>query len=316
MSELTHEELTRLLDYDPETGVFRWKVDRRGGVGGIKAGDVAGSKENSGNRIRINGKSYYSRYLVWFYFHKEFPRNNLFVKNGDQFDDRIENIGMLPDKPKELTHEYLKECIDYNPKTGDFKWKIGHGGCSYGEEAFCISNVGNNYIILRTRISGKLHSTLRLIVFWMTGYMPSEKRVVMPIDNNVLNLKWSNIKVGGRAKVRIKARTYGNCATKGVSFSKKAKKYQAFITVNGKKKYLGFFPTEAKAHAAYMKAARKYYGELANDGYQHAMYEMEYEGVEQPFVSDLDEDIQVAVQEVDAILDGKIEPVIHHADDF
>ena len=44
MTELTHEELTRLLDYDPETGVFRWRV---GNGSGVKSGDVAGSRNNS-----------------------------------------------------------------------------------------------------------------------------------------------------------------------------------------------------------------------------------------------------------------------------
>ena len=303
MSELTHEELTRLLDYDPETGVFRWKIS----VGTKKIGDVAGCKGGKGNRIMINGKTYHSRHLAWLYFHKEWPRNNLFVKNRDKFDDGIKNIGMLPDKPKELTHEYLKECIDYNPKTGDFKWKITEGAGFYGDSAFCVRHRCDNCILLTTQILRKQYQTSRLIVFWMTGYMPSEKRLVMPIDNNVLNLKWDNIKVGSLGDAMRKARTYGNCASKGVSYHKLIGKYQSHIRINGKRKYLGTFPTEAEAHAAHMKAARKHYGELANDGYQHAMYEMEYEEVERPV-----EPVPVPVP----VIDGKIEPVIQHSDDF
>ena len=72
MTELTHEELTRLLDYDPETGVFRWRVDMRG----IKAGSVAGCRTNRGKQIYINGASPMSRRLAWFYVRGEMPRRN------------------------------------------------------------------------------------------------------------------------------------------------------------------------------------------------------------------------------------------------
>lgn len=306
MTELTHEELTRLLDYDPETGVFRWRVDR---TGGVKAGSIAGARAHRGNQITVNSTKRASRSLAWFYVYGEMPRNNLFVKNGDPYDDRIDNIGMLPDKPKELTHEYLKQCIDYNPETGDFKWKINARSAVYGNDAFCILIEGNDDIILKTGILGKVYTTNRLIVFWMTGYMPSPKRVVMPIDNNVLNLKWSNIKVGNRSEQRMKGRNRGILASKGVSFHKRDKKYQSRISINGKEKHLGSFKTEAEAHAAYMKAARKHFGELANDGYNHAMYEIEYEAVErEPVAEELVESMEQAVD----IADGKLEPAVVH----
>ena len=310
MTELTHEELTRLLDYDPETGVFRWRVNRPGGG---KSGIITGAKQMRGKQITLNGTKYYSRRLAWFYIYGEMPRNNLFVKNGDPHDDRIDNIGMLPDKPKELTHEYLKQCIDYNTETGEFKWNISGNGVACGDDAFCIEGLVNNYIYLTTTILGKKYMTTRLIVFWMTGYMPSPKRIVMPIDNSVLNLRWSNIKVGNRSEAQMKMRNIGNLASKGVYFHKRHNKYSARIQINGKQKHIGYYPTEAEAREAYMKAARKHFGELANDGYNHAMYEMEYEAVEREPVSD--ELVESMEQAVD-IADGKLEPAVVHEVDF
>ena len=304
MTELTHEELTRLLDYDPETGVFRWGVDGR-----RKAGSIACHKGSSGNRITVNGNEHKSRRLAWFYVYGEIPRNNLFVKNGNKYDDRIANLGMVPNKPKDLTHEYLKQCIDYNPETGEFKWKITQSPNKYGYDAFFIKIEGNNYISLKTQILGKQYATNRLIVFWMTGYMPSPNRIVMNIDNNALNLKWSNIKVGSQSDANIKRRNIGMIASKGVCFSNGHNKYKAEIRINGKPKFLGYYLTEAEAAEAYMKAARKHFGELANDGYQHAMYEMEYEAVErEPVADELVESMEQAV----AIAERKPTPAVVH----
>ena len=311
MTELTHEELTRLLDYDPETGVFRWRVDMRSG--GVKSGSIAGCRERGGNSIKFKGTAYQSRRLAWFYIYGEMPCNNLFVKNGDPHDDRIDNIGILPDKPKELTHEYLKRCIDYNPETGEFKWKINARSAVYGNDAFSINTEGDNRIRLKTTILGKAYATNRLIVFWMTGYMTSPKRVVMTIDNNAINLKWINIRVGSNGEAQMKRRNAGALAYKGVTFYKKCHKYCSQIQINGKKKHIGYFKTEAEAHAAYMKAARKHFGELANDGYQHAMYEMEYETVEREPVAD--ELVESMEQTVD-IAEGKLEPAVVHEVDF
>lgn len=307
MSELTHEELTRLLDYDPETGVFRWKVYRGPRA---KAGDVAGCKGEKGWMIRILGGSYFSRRLAYFFVTKKMPDGSLFVKNGDKYDDRIENIGLKPKELKELTQELLMSRINYNPSEGTFQWRTSYARSVIGENAFCIKNDGGNSLSLQTKLFGQKYMTLHLVVMYMTGYMPSKDRVVITVDNNVLNLKWDNIKVTNFSSAMVRRRNFGKSPLKGVYFSGgKKKPYTAAIRINGKQIRLGTFPTEAEAHAAYMKAARKHYGALANDGYQHAMYEMEYEEVVRPVEP-------VPVPEPEPVVEEKIEPVIQHSDDF
>lgn len=190
MTELTHAELTRLLDYDPETGVFRWRVDRGAGV---KAGDIAGWRGRYGNQLSLSGKVYSSRRIAWFYVNNEIPTQDLFVKNGDCNDDRINNIGVLPKQPKELTQEYLRQCIDYNPENGEFKWKITQGTNLYGHDAFCLHITKLGKKSCRTTILKKSHSTNRLIFYWMMGYMPSPDKNIIPIDKNLMNKKWENI---------------------------------------------------------------------------------------------------------------------------
>jgi len=51
---------------------------------------------------------------------------------------------------------------------------------------------------------------------------------------------------------------------KGVSWSKKARKWEAYITVDKKRKYLGLFDRLYQAAEKYNTAAKVYFGEYAN----------------------------------------------------
>jgi hypothetical protein len=54
--------LHKQLAYDPKTGLFTWKVDKKGH---IKKGDIAGTKHNRGYiSITLNGKSYLAHRLA------------------------------------------------------------------------------------------------------------------------------------------------------------------------------------------------------------------------------------------------------------
>lgn len=88
-SLLAHETLTRLLDYNPETGVFTWKVDRRGGP---KAGDVAGTINRGYGQLCIEKRLFASHRVAWFYVHRRWPKAELDHANLDRSDNRISNL--------------------------------------------------------------------------------------------------------------------------------------------------------------------------------------------------------------------------------
>ena len=81
-----------LLTYDPESGDFRWLVDRGKSKAG-KAGAIAGSNVGNGyRRIMIDGKSYLSHRLAWLYVHGAWPAKEIDHVNGSHSDNRIVNL--------------------------------------------------------------------------------------------------------------------------------------------------------------------------------------------------------------------------------
>jgi hypothetical protein len=83
-ARLKYEILQELLDYNPITGVFTWKVMMSSTA---LADAVAGSKNPRGyTQIRINGIKYYAHRLAWFYIYKKWPEDQI-----DHIDQNKEN---------------------------------------------------------------------------------------------------------------------------------------------------------------------------------------------------------------------------------
>jgi hypothetical protein len=85
---LTHAELTRLFDYDPETGVFTARVARHSVRIGAKAGCVA---PDGYIQISVYGKKYKAHRLAWFYMYGCWPSEIDHI-NLDKIDNRFSNL--------------------------------------------------------------------------------------------------------------------------------------------------------------------------------------------------------------------------------
>lgn len=158
MNTLTQETVQRLLSYDPETGVFCWKLKRRG----VHVGKPLGTDNGFGYlRITVCGHSYYAHRLAWLYVHGHMPTNEIDHINGKKSDNRIANL-------REAT--------------------------------------------------------------------PSQNQQNKP-----------------------SAQSNSKSKIKGVSWHKKAQKWQVHISANRKKTYLGLFDTAEKAQEAYSNAKKQYH---------------------------------------------------------
>lgn len=88
---ITNKELKRLLNYDPDTGVFTVKTKPHGSHKNI--GDPIGSiKSNGYVAIVIRGKHYQAHRLAWQYVHGEIKKPYIDHINGIKHDNRMKNL--------------------------------------------------------------------------------------------------------------------------------------------------------------------------------------------------------------------------------
>lgn len=87
---IDHEELLRVLAYDPLTGVFAWRV-RLSKV--TPVGSRAGSIYANGRRyITIGRKRYFASRLAWFYVHGRWPTGLVDHRDRGRSNDAIDNL--------------------------------------------------------------------------------------------------------------------------------------------------------------------------------------------------------------------------------
>lgn len=107
---LTHERLTELLNYNPKTGVFSWRVRTSNR---IAVGQLCLNKDSHGYiRVRVDNKLYWAARLAWFYVHRVWPQHDIDHINGIRDDNRLSNL-------REATRS--QNLANRRPKHGGYK---------------------------------------------------------------------------------------------------------------------------------------------------------------------------------------------------
>lgn len=105
---IEHSRLVELLNYDPETGHFTWKVARSSYGGKAKVGAVAGSPSVNGYvDIRVDGTLLKAHRLAWFYVHREWPPNDIDHINRDRTDNRLCNLRLATRSQNNMNRRQL-----------------------------------------------------------------------------------------------------------------------------------------------------------------------------------------------------------------
>lgn len=170
---------------------------------------------------------------------------------------------------KNITAEDVRLRLNYDPATGIFTWKMrtfvkkGSGKWNdiyAGKEAGSVFK--NGYKVIGFGRGANKHYAHRLAWLYMTGEWP--KYQIDHIDVDKLNNKWSNLREAalGDNWGNQKIRRNNTSGYKGVSFAHREGKFVASITIDRRHINLGYFDCAEQASKAYIKAAKKRYGEF------------------------------------------------------
>lgn len=116
-----------VLNYNKKTGVFTWAVYRS-----HKAieGGIPGRLDKDGyHRITVFGRTYFAHRLAWAFVHGEFPDGQIDHINGNQADNRIENIRLCTQAQNQQNKESVGAT--FNKKTNKWQSQIKKSGKTY-----------------------------------------------------------------------------------------------------------------------------------------------------------------------------------------
>lgn len=91
-ADLSPERVRELFDYDPLTGLLKWK-QAAGRWGRIKAGSTAGGVSTGGYlQVRVDGKSRMVHRMAWIHANGAIETEMIDHINGDRTDNRLCNL--------------------------------------------------------------------------------------------------------------------------------------------------------------------------------------------------------------------------------
>ena len=178
-----------------------------------------------------------------------------------------------------ITSDQLRAILDYNPDTGELRWKartsvLFTASGNRTADCYCriwnrkfsgkIAGSVNNQGYLTISVFGVVYAAHRVAWSIYHGADPQQMSVdhinMVKSDNRISNLRLASHKenLSNRKKQRNNKSGY-----KGVIFKKQINKFVASICVNGKNKHLGCFGSADEAYSAYCSAARLLHGEYA-----------------------------------------------------
>jgi hypothetical protein len=154
---------------------------------------------------------------------------------------------------RRLTRARLRELLHYDPETGGFRWRIRSGNDVH------LGHLAGNVQISIDRRSYRAH---QLAWFYMTGRWG--RPMIDHRDGDSTNNRWTNLRRATASQNGANRRRprHNISGFKGAYLCRSGK-WRARIRRNGLAIHLGNYSTPQAAHAAYVTAARKLFGEFA-----------------------------------------------------
>lgn len=134
----TADRIRVLFVYEPETGLFRWRVKARcrvsGGGRGVQIGDIAGSKSKGKRwRLKIDGQEFPAAVIAVVYMTGLWPSDDVDHRDRDPMNNRwgnlreatrqqnLANMGGFP-------HSSRFKGVSFDKQTGRWRARIRSNG--------------------------------------------------------------------------------------------------------------------------------------------------------------------------------------------
>lgn len=172
---------------------------------------------------------------------------------------------------KTLPVEYLKECLDYNPETGQAFWKERprlhfssdriwrKSNTQYaGKTAGYVNGVTGRMMIKVADVDLLLHRVVFAIHY---SYWPKDQ--LDHKDGNHLNNRIVNLREASNAQNLKNRKKHVTNKSGYTGVTARGKRWISQICVDNKVMHLGMFDTPEDAYTAYCRAAQIHHGEFA-----------------------------------------------------
>lgn len=134
---ITAEMLRELLDYDPDTGVLRWRSNARRDLVGTEAGWIDNCGGVPYRRVMIAGKAYMAHRLAFMHVHGCWPSYRIDHIDCNPFNNAIGNL-----RECTASQNAANRTIDHRNKSG-FK-----GVSFYKKTRRWVAHIRHNYRLI------------------------------------------------------------------------------------------------------------------------------------------------------------------------
>jgi hypothetical protein len=166
---------------------------------------------------------------------------------------------------RKLTADLLRQILHYDPERGVFTWLPRPSG-SRAERAwnarFAGTRAGTGLGYVAIGIFGRRYKAHRLAWLYVHGEWPGRELDHINCDKS--DNRIANLRQATRSQniANSRARSDSTSGIKGVRLHKPSGRWMARLTGGGKR-HIGLFDTPEAAHAAYVAAAEKHFGEFS-----------------------------------------------------
>jgi hypothetical protein len=155
---------------------------------------------------------------------------------------QVSNLGRVKSLPKE--------------------WTVGNGTIKrHSGKILKLHANRHGYLMVRLskNIKPRGFGVHQLVAIAFLNHKPCGLKLVIDhINDNKLDNRVENLQIVTARYNAYKTQGKYSSQFKGVSWSKKYKKWQSLILMNGKRKHLGYFTDEYEAHLAYQNALKQH----------------------------------------------------------